>query len=68
MKKYGQSTLNHNKILVELPFPGTAVHSIAKDVLDFDNFIKQVCYRYSFDSFLSDAYYLKWENFFKGEF
>ena len=68
MKEHGKATLKTNKILVELPFPGTDINYISKDVLDFDNFIKKVCYRYSFDSFLTDAYYLKWENFFKGNF
>ena len=68
MVDQGPGKLKKNEILVELPFPGTTVYPIIKDVLNFDAFIKQVCYRYSFDSFLNDTYYLKWENFFKGNF
>lgn len=68
IKKYGKKVLDHNEILVTLPFPGTSVFKIKKDELDFDQFIKQVCYRYSFDSFLNDTYYRKWENFFNNKF
>jgi len=60
--------LKQNSVLVELPFPDTEINKIKKDELDFDKFIQEVCYRYSFDSFLNDNYYLKWENFFKGDF
>jgi len=64
----GWEVLQHNIRLVELPFPGTDVNKIVPNELDFDRFIQDVCYRYSFDSFLADNYHLKWDNFFKGAF
>lgn len=57
-----------NKILVELPFPGSHVFKIQPDELNFNNFVQKICYRYSFDSFLNDKYYIKWENFFHNKF
>lgn len=60
--------LNVNTQLVKLPFKGTNIYKIQNNVLDFDKFIQNTCYRYSFDSFLNDKYWLKWENFFTGRF
>ena len=64
----GWEVLQRNIELVELPFPKTNVNKILHNELDFDKFVQEVCYKYSFDSFLSSAYYLKWENFFQGNF
>ena len=66
--KEGPEILSRNKVLVELPFIGTRICPIFKNRLDFDSFIQDICYRYSFDSFLKQDYYRKWENFFRGDF
>lgn len=60
--------LKRNIELVELPFHGTNVNNLVPNELNFDRFIQDVCYKYSFDSFLSDNYHLKWQNFFEGNF
>jgi len=62
------NVLKRNKPLVTLPFIGTNIYKIKDNKLNFDNFVEHICYRYSFDSFLKDNYYLKWENFFAGRF
>lgn len=68
IKKEEEIILKTNVPLVQLPFPGTKVYKIFNNKLDFDNFIQNVCYWYSFDSFLTGDYLLKWQNFFKGKF
>jgi len=68
MVNLGPDILKTNKVLVELPFPGSMVYKMKANNLNFDSFVQNVCYRYSFDSFLQDTYYLKWENFFTGDF
>ena len=65
---FGKDILNTNKPLVTLPFVDTNIYKINDNELNFDNFVKYVCYRFSFDSFLNDNYYLKWENFFNNKF
>ncbi len=64
----GKEVLTKNKKLVELPFPYTKINTIVPNELNFDRFIQDICYKYSFDSFLVSRNYLKWENFFNGEF
>lgn len=64
----GAELLEKNRQLVELPFPGTEVNKIVSDELNFDRFVQDVCYKYSFDSFLSGNYHLKWQNFFDNKF
>lgn len=64
----GWELLQRNIELVELPFPGTKVNTLVPNELDFDKFVQDICYKYSFDSFLASNYYTKWENFFKGNF
>jgi len=60
----GKKLIDSNRVLVELPFPGTKEPTFRPNIFSMKGFEK-VCKHYGFHSFLQPEHLEEWETFFK---